>query len=75
MEPRLARLCEMGRTAAGQKGSSVRKKKAVIACVRLFFIDQWRLNTGRTTLEALGLRPKAKAQSPTSNVQQLGTED
>ena len=46
-----------------KKGSSVRKKKAVIACVRLLFIDLWRLNTGRTTLEALGLkaRPKAKA--------------
>ena len=45
-----------------KKGSSVRKKKAVIACVRLLFIDLWRLNTGRTTLDALGLkaRPKAK---------------
>ena len=41
-----------------KKGSSVRKKKACIACVRLLFIDLWRLNTGRTTLEALGLKPK-----------------
>ena len=54
-----------------KKGSSVRKKKAVIACVRLFFIDQWRLNTGRTTLEALGLRarPMADIQHPTSSIQ------
>ena len=37
----------------------MRKKKAVIACVRLLFIDLWRLHTGRTTLEALGLRAKA----------------
>ena len=41
-----------------KKGSSVRKKKACIACVRLLFIDLWRLNTGRTTLEAIGLKPK-----------------
>lgn len=44
-----------------KKGSSVRKKKAVIACVRLLFIDLWRLNTGRTTLEALGLKAAAPA--------------
>ena len=36
-------------------GSSVRKKKAVIACVRLLFIDLGRLFTGRATLAALGL--------------------
>ncbi len=41
-----------------KKGSSVRKKKACIACVRLLFIDIWRLKTGRTTLEAIGLKPK-----------------
>ena len=41
-----------------KRGSSVRKKKAAIACVRLLFIDLWRLNTGRTTLAALGLKPK-----------------
>ena len=41
----------------------MRKKKAVIACVRLLFIDLWRLHTGRTTLEALGLKAKP-AQCP-----------
>lgn len=41
-----------------KRGSSVRKKKACIACVRLLFIDLWRLNTGRTTLAAIGLKPK-----------------
>jgi transposase len=35
-------------------GSTVRKKKAVIACVRLLFIDLWRLFTGRVTLADLG---------------------
>ncbi len=35
-------------------GSSVRKKKAVIACVRLLFIDLRRLFTHRATLGALG---------------------
>ncbi len=47
-----------------KKGSSVRKKKAVIACVRLLFIDLWRLHTGRTTLDALGLRAKAAPGQP-----------
>ena len=48
-----------GQLLRDKKGSSVRKKKAVIACVRLLFIDLWRLHTGRTTLEALGLRARA----------------
>jgi len=48
-----------GQLLRDKKGSSVRKKKAVIACVRLLFIDLWRLHTGRTTLAALGLRAKA----------------
>ena len=26
--------------------------------MRLLFIDIWRLKTGRTTLEAIGLKPK-----------------
>jgi len=48
----------------------VRRKKAAIACVRLLFIDLWRLFTGRTTYEALGLRgtrrgdAAAAAESP-----------
>jgi transposase len=37
-------------------GSTVRKKKAVIACVRLLFIDLWRLFTGRATLADLGFK-------------------
>ena len=41
-----------------KRGSSVRKKKACIACVRLLFIDIWRLKTGRTTLAAVGLQAK-----------------
>jgi transposase len=46
-----------------KKGSTVRKKKACIACVRLLFIDLWRLKTGRTTLEAIGLKAKTAPSS------------
>lgn len=31
------------------------KKKAVVACARLLMIDLWRLNTGQTSLENLGM--------------------
>lgn len=31
------------------------KKKAVVACARLLMIDLWRLNTGQTNLENLGM--------------------
>ena len=51
-------FAKFGDILRDKKGSSVRKKKAVIACARLLFIDLWRLNTGRTTLEAIGLKPK-----------------
>jgi len=45
-------------------GSSVRKKKAVIACVRLLFIDLWRLFTGRATLADLGFRGAPAITTP-----------
>jgi transposase len=50
-------------------GSSVRKKKAVIACVRLLFIDLWRLFTARATLADLGFRgiPAATTTTTASN--------
>ena len=51
-------FAKFGGVLRDKAGSSVRKKKAVIACVRLLFIDQWRLNTGRTTLEALGFKAR-----------------
>ena len=41
---------------------SVRKKKAVIACVRLLFIDLWRLHTGRATLTELGFKGASSPQ-------------
>jgi transposase len=54
-----------GEVLRDKKGSSVRKKKACIACVRLLFVDIWRLKTGQTTLAALGLKPKpAPAEIP-----------
>jgi transposase len=31
------------------------KKKAVVACARMLMIDLWRLNTGQTSLENLGM--------------------
>lgn len=33
------------------------RKKAVVACARLLAIDLWRLQTGRATLNDLGLKP------------------
>ena len=33
------------------------RKKAVVACARLLAIDLWRLQTGRTTLDNVGLKP------------------
>ena len=44
-----------------ERGSSVRKKKALIACVRLLFIDLWRLFTQRAKLEDLGFQGSANA--------------
>ena len=50
-------FAKFGEVLREKTGSNVRKKKAVMACVRLLFIDLWRLHTGRTTLEAVGLQP------------------
>jgi transposase len=57
-------------------GSSVRKKKAVIACVRLLFIDLWRLFTGRATLADLGFhgvpaQPATPATAPSQPTNSL----
>jgi len=41
----------------GVKSSKAARKKAVVACARMLMVDLWRLNTGQTTLEALGLIP------------------
>lgn len=53
-EPRWQGFGKWGTVIRDTQGSSVRKKKAVIACVRLLFIDLWRLFTGRATLADLG---------------------
>jgi transposase len=55
-EPGWQALAKWGPVIREKGGSSVRKKKAVIACVRLLFIDLWRLFTGRATLADLGFR-------------------
>lgn len=41
----------------GVKISGAVRKKAVVACARMLMVDLWRLNTGQTTLENLGLIP------------------
>jgi len=41
----------------GVKISAAVRKKAVVACARMLMVDLWRLNTGQTTLENLGLIP------------------
>jgi transposase len=64
-EPRWQGFRKWGAVLRDSQGSSVRKKKAVIACVRLLFIDLWRLFTGRATLADLGFRgaPAGAAQA------------
>jgi len=65
-EPRWHGFAKWGAVIRETHGSTVRKKKAVIACVRLLFIDLWRLFTGRATLADLGFRgpPAAGASAP-----------
>jgi len=41
---------------ASRQASSASRKKAIVAIGRRLAIDLWRLNTGRTTVEKLGLR-------------------
>ncbi len=63
-EPRWHGFAKWGAIIRETHGSSVRKKKAVIACVRLLFIDLWRLFTGRATLAALGFQGAPTASEP-----------
>ena len=44
-------------------GSGARRKQLVAALARMLSIDLWRLNTGRTTLEALGFVAAAPASA------------
>lgn len=63
-EPGWHGFAKWGAIIRDSHGSSVRKKKAVIACVRLLFIDLWRLFTRRATLADLGFK------GPPSTVEQ-----
>lgn len=47
----------------GARISAAVRKKAVVACARMLMIDLWRLNTGRTNLENLGLIPAEPAMA------------
>ena len=42
---------------AKSKARSVARKKIIVAMARLIAVDLWRLYTGQTTMEKLGLRP------------------
>jgi len=66
-EPGWHGFSKWGAILRDEHGSSVRKKKAVIACVRLLFIDLWRLFTQRATLAALGFRGAPLSSTPTAN--------
>ena len=63
-EPGWHGFAKWGAVIRDTHGSTVRKKKAIIACVRLLFIDLWRLFTGRATLGDLGFRGAPAVQEP-----------
>ena len=63
-EPRWHGFAKWGAVIRDTHGSTVRKKKAVIACVRLLFIDLWRLFTARATLADLGFHGPPAASEP-----------
>lgn len=53
-EPGWRGFAKWGDILRDKKAGGIRKKKAVIACVRLLGIDLWRLMTRRCTLQELG---------------------
>ena len=59
---RFQRMKETFKVASG-----ARKKQLVTALARMLAIDLWRLNTGHTTLEALGFIPAAEIISKAKN--------
>ena len=65
-EPRWRGFEKWGALLRDKQAGGVRRKKAAIACVRLLFIDLWRLFTGRTTYEALGLRGTRRGEGATA---------
>ncbi len=65
-EPGWRGFAKWGAIIREAHGSTVRKKKAVIACVRLLFIDLWRLFTARATLADLGFQGTPSATEPTA---------
>ena len=56
MQPGWKRLLRvMERLKGGDGSRAANKKKIAVALARELAVDLWRLNTGRSTLEALGL--------------------
>jgi transposase len=62
-EPAWRGFAKWGGLLRDKQAGGVRRKKAVIACVRLLFIDLWRLFSGRATMAELGFRggPRRRA--------------
>jgi len=56
-QPNYIRLEKWKREMCARKLSPGRKKKMAVAIARCLIVDLWRLNTGRTTMEELGLIP------------------
>ena len=52
---RLLKVVERLKKGKGAGRGAVERKKTAVALARELSVDLWRLNTGRTTLEALGL--------------------
>jgi transposase len=50
--------------APGARIGPAARKKAVVACARMLYVDLWRLNTGQTTLQNLGLIPATQPETP-----------
>lgn len=47
----------------GPRATAAQKKQALIALARTFWVDWWRICTGQTTAEKLGLVMNPPAQS------------
>ena len=56
-QPGYIRLDKWKREMLTRKLSPARKKKMAVAIARNLIVDLWRIYTGRTTMEELGLIP------------------
>ena len=52
--------------ARGARATGGARKKAIVAVARQLAVDLWRLHTGRSTAEKLGLQPSPSPATATS---------